>query len=183
MLRKPTTKADLLPPFNYIGEANWEAKLRQLLVDYEVPLAQPCTNREIKECEKRLGSALSQSLKLFLSAFGPMNFDGVRLLLPEEIKTAESLWLANNLCKDEQKLLPYLLQIAEAVSDNIYALELESGQCYLCSHDPAGLFNWLPSFNAFIKMAIIDLSWGYYGWPDEAIERMAEELKAELFSM
>ncbi len=181
MLQKPQTKSDLLPPFDSIGEANWDTRLRQLLVDYEVPLPAPCGDGEIDECEKRLGFALPQSLKLFLSALGPVDFDGVRVLSPKEIRTAESFWFASYFTEDEQKQLPHLLQVAEAVADNVYALEVASGRCCLCSHDPPGLFEWLPSFDVLIKMAVIDLSWSYYGWPDEEIEDMAEELKAELF--
>lgn len=181
MLQKPTTKADLLPPFDLIGNAGWDLALRQVLVDYEVPLPTPCCEAELADCEERIGFALPQSLRLFLLAIGPIDFDGLRIFSPQKIKTAESFWFAEYFSEIARKQLPQLLQFAEAVADNVYVMELQSGKCCLCCHDPAGLIDWLPSFDTLIKIAVIDLSWSYYGWPDDEIEEMAEELKAELY--
>jgi hypothetical protein len=182
MLQKPTSKSDLMPPFNHIGEVGWDLKLRQVLVDFEVPLPVPCSEADLLNCEGMLGMAMPQSLRLFLSTLGPVDFDGVRIFTPEEIKTAETFWFAKYFTEEDQRQLLGLIQVAEAVADNVHVIELKSGRCGLCSHDPPGLFEWLPSFDALIKSAIIDLSWSYYGWPDDEIEEMAEQLKAELFS-
>jgi hypothetical protein len=181
MLEKPKTKFDLLPPFNFIGETNWNSKLRQLLIDYEVPLPTPCSLPEIMDCEKRLDCILPQPLKIFLNTLGPVDFDGLRLFQAHEIRTAESFYCSDYFSEEERKQLPHLLQVAESLADNVYVLAMKSGKCCLCSHDPVDLFEWLPSFDALIKTAVIDLSWSFYGYPDEEIEKMAEELKTELF--
>ncbi|HEX8465754.1 MAG TPA: hypothetical protein VF627_14150 [Abditibacterium sp.] len=181
MLQKPKSKFDLMPAFNRIGDADWDTKLRQILVDYEVPLPAPCSQVELADCEKRLGFALPYSFRLFLNTMGPVDFSGIRVLAPKEVKTAEGFWFASYFSEEDRNRLSGMLEVAEAVSDNIYVVELQSSKCGLCSHDPPGFFEWLPSFDALIQVAVIDLSWGYYGWPDDEIEEMAEQLRAELF--
>ncbi len=81
----------------------------------------------------------------------------------------------------ERKQIPNLLGIANTGSDNVMAIHPTTGQCYVCSHDPAGIFLEADSFDALLQKVIIDLSWGYYGWPDTYIEALASELKHDLF--
>jgi hypothetical protein len=66
-------------------------------------------------------------------------------------------------------------------SDNHIAIDPVSGTCYLCSHDPAGIYDEAASFDDLVRIAVIDLSWGYYGWPDPKVERLPTELKADIF--
>ena len=180
MPKKPENETDLLPPFDYIGKDGWDSKLRQLLTEYTVPLPPPSTELEVQRCEARIGFPLPSSLKLFLLTFGPVDFDGLRICPPEDVKTLQNVWFRDFLAREEQLKLAGLIQVAETGSDNYYALDASDGRCCLCSHDPSGLFDWLSSFDDLIKMAVIDLSWGYYGWLDSEIEEMARHLKREL---
>ena len=104
------------------------------------------------------------------------------LLPPPEIDRLAQLWFKSSLTEHDQARLARMIQIAETGSDNVYVLDLDNQHCCLCSHDPAGLFEWLPSFDDLIRMALIDLSWSSYGWPDPEIADMATALKSELFN-
>lgn len=182
MLPKPQTKMDLLPPFQRIGEPDWENNLRQLLNAYAVPLPTPIAITTIVQREQVLRLNFPPSLRLFLTTFGPIDFDGLRLLPAQEIDRLEQLWFKSSLTDHDQARLSHMIQIAETGSDNVYALDLDNQLCCLCSHDPAGFFEWLPSFDDLIRMALIDLSWSYFGWPDPEIADMATVLKSELFN-
>jgi len=182
MLHKPQAKADLLPPFYRIGEPDWDTKLRRLLEAYDVPLPQPIPIDAIVQREQALQYAFPTALRLFLTTFGAIDFDDPRLLLADRIDTCKSLWFHDNLAQAEQRRLPSLLQVAETGSDNFYAIDLSTQHCWLCSHHPAGLFDVLPSFDDLIRMAVIDLSWSRYGWPDPAIEELAVAVKKDIFN-
>jgi hypothetical protein len=183
MLTKPSTKADLLPPFEYIGASGWDTALRRVLVEYEVPLASAVTEADIERCESELGFHLPQSLRLFLMTFGAINFDSLELLPPTKIQTLEQVWFREFLNEDEQAMLPNLIGVAEAGSDDYFALDVRTNTCLHCSHDPAGLIQYLPTFDDLIKVAVIDLSWGYFGWPDEEVYEMARALKKDLYGV
>ena len=130
-------------------------------------------------------SSHSDSFHLYslYTTFGPLNFDDPQLLDMHQMDLLTNVWFRNFLSADEQAHLPRLLVIAATGSDNYYALDIAIQQCYLCSHDPAGIFSWLPSFDTFIQCAVINLSWSGYGWPDPAVEQMARELIQELFGV
>jgi hypothetical protein len=91
------------------------------------------------------------------------------------------VWFRDSLSEDEQLRLGGLLGISNSGSDNYFAIDPATGKCYLCSHDPAGIFEEASSFDELILKAVIDLSWGYHGWPDPEVERLATDLKVELF--
>lgn len=50
-----------------------------------------------------------------------------------------------------------------------------------CAHDPPGFSSWLPDFDSVVKVILIDLACGYYGWPDEEVSALADELKETMF--
>lgn len=181
MLDKPQTKADLLPRFTRIGDSGWETEIRSLLLAYDVPLPAPATHDALMACEHRLGAHLPEPLTHFLRTFGPVNFDDPILLAPDQIQSLDHWGFRPSLSDGDQRHLRGKIQIAETGSDDIYGLDLTTGTCCRCVHYPAAIEDWLPSFDDFLRMALIDLSWSYYGWPDPAIERMATELKNDVF--
>jgi hypothetical protein len=183
MLKKPETKADLLPPFTIIGEPGWDTSLRQMFDDYELPPTPAVPPNEMATLEHRLGVQFPPAITRFFTTFGAVNFDGLRLLEPNDIVTMQSVWFHAMLIPADQMRLSQLVQIAEAGSDDYYALDSLDWAVYLVSHDPAGLTFLVPSFDDLIRLACIDLSCGYFGWPDEDVAVLARDLKQDLFGI
>lgn len=181
MPTKPETKADLTPPFTRIGEPGWDAALRQLFDAYELPLTPPVPPHDLAAVEDRLGIHLPDAVTHFFTTFGAVDFDGIRLLDLHDITSMQSVWCAPMLSPADRARLSRLLQIAAVDSDDYYALDLDDWSVYHITHDPPGMTVLVPSFDDVIRLACIDLSWGYYGWPDEDVEAMAHELKRDLF--
>src|SRR5687768_13000981 len=113
MLRKPQMKTDLLPPFQRIGEPDWDTNVRQLLNAYDVPVPAPIPINTIVQREQILQLSFPPSLRLFLTTFGPIDFDGLRLLPAHAVDTLEHLWFKSSLAAHDQARLSRLIQIAE----------------------------------------------------------------------
>jgi SMI1 / KNR4 family (SUKH-1) len=181
MKEKPNIKEALMPPFQAIGEPGWAERLRQVLLDYDTSLPEPAPYESIEAREQALGIRLPRALRAFYMEFGPVDFDGFELFSIDYIKPLDNVWFRDFLTNGDQARLHGLLGIADSGCDNYIAIDPVTGKCYLCSHDPAGIFEESDSFDDLIRKAVIDLSWGYYGWPDPEVERLATELRRELF--
>ena len=178
---KPTRKEDLHPPFTAIGEGDWAEGIRKRLRDYGVPLPEPVSEAGLRSREDELGVRLPESLRSFLREIGPVDLDGIRVYRTDEIGPADSIWFSEHLRGEGRSRLPDLLAIAEYASGDPITLEPATGRCCLLSHDPPGFWNWMESFGDLVKIGLIDLSWGYWGWPDPEVAEMAQEVKWDLF--
>jgi len=182
-MEKPSSKEDLIPPFEKIGEAGWDRGVRDLLQRYEVPLPTPITEGELAACEKKLGSPLPPSLHLLLKTFGPLDLDEIRFFGTDEISSVEGIWFAHALSDEDRKRLPQMIGIGEYVGDEVIVVEPDTGRCCQCVHDPPGFMNWLNCVDDLLRIALIVLCNGYYGWDDERLSDMASELCVELFGL
>lgn len=182
MLKKPESKNELLPPFRWIGEDGWEEKARQILLDYEVPLPQPSTAEEIQQCEERLGVILPEPFKLFHENFGAVAFDCPLLFPLSDVRNATEVWFYDFLSEQDKMALSDMVLIGNPADDYL-VLDLKTGRCAGCYHDPPGFADWLPSFHELIQCAFIGLCCRYYGWPDESLEKWSNELKFELYGV
>ena len=182
MLKKPESKNELLPPFRWIGEEGWESKARQVLLNYEVPLPAPTTLEEIQDIEERFSITLPESFKLFHTTFGAVDFDHFSFFPLADLQSATDVYFLDFLDEDNKTALRKMVLIGEPADDYL-ALDIETGSCAGCYHDPPGLANWLPSFHELIQCAFILLCCGYYGWPDEELGLWAEELISELYGV
>jgi len=181
VLRKPITKEDLLPPFQTVGEPGWADRLRHVLIDYEVPLPESVPAELVTLRESELGVRLPAALREFYTTFGSVDFDGFQLYPVDALEPLTRAWFRQSLDVGQQARLSTLIAISDSGSDNYIAIDPVSGTCYLCSHDPVGISDEAASFDDLVRKAVIDLSWGYYGWPDPEVERLATELKLDLF--
>jgi hypothetical protein len=180
-LRRPQRKADLAPPPFVIGEPGWREAIISVLRAYDVPLPAPVREEEIAARERALGAALPAAVRRFLMEIGPVDFDYLRLFHADEIVPLEYAWLRRMLDEPEQRRLPFLLEIAAySGSGDVVAIDRAAGRCGLCSHTPVRIKWWLRSFDDLIRVALIDLSWSYYGWPDPDVEALARALKQDL---
>jgi hypothetical protein len=180
-MKKPATKADLMPPFRIIGEAGWVEALQKLLVDYGIESSKRVPEEVVEKRERELGIQIPYSLRIFLTEFGNIDFDCFCLYPLSSIKPVTNMWFRDFLALKEKNQLQGLLGIADSGSDNVVAIDPITGHCYICSYAPASIFLEAASFDDLLQKVIIDLSWGYYGWPDAYIEVLANELKRDLF--
>lgn len=180
-LRRPRSKADLALPRFVIGEPGWQETILSVLRAYGVPLPSPASEHDLVARERALGAALPRSVRQFLLEIGPVDFDYLRIFHPQEIVPLDYAWLRTMLDESEQSLLPFLLEIADySSSGDVVTIDRITGRCYLCAHAPVRFKWWLPSFDDLIRAALIDLSWGYYGWPDPDVEALARACKVDL---
>lgn len=170
-----------MPPFRVIGEVGWAKKFLNILIDYGIEPPKGLPEETLKKHERELGLQLPESLRIFLIEFGCIDLDNFCLYPLSRIASVKDIWFRDFLSLEEQKRLPNLLGFADIASDNVMVIHPITGRCYVCSHDPAGIFLEADSFDDLLQKVIIDLSWGYYGWPDPYIETLARDLKHDLF--
>jgi hypothetical protein len=92
MLRKPSTKEDLRPPFQTIGEPGWADRLRRVLIDYGVPLPEPVPASLIAHRESELGVGLPAALRQFYITFGTVDLDSFQLYPVDELEPLTDVW-------------------------------------------------------------------------------------------
>jgi hypothetical protein len=88
----------------------------------------------------------------------------------------DRVWFRSHLPDRDRALLPQLLQVGECGSDNYVAFSTADGWVCECSHDPGGLWHWCPSFSDFLRVQLVRLWSGYYGWPDDAVRELSDGL-------
>ena len=178
-LIKPRTEQDLLPPFLNVGDPEWDTRFRTWLNAFDFRFGSTSTEEELAEAESRLGIQLPADWRLVLLAFGPLDLDSVQLTHPDRIATLEDVWFRSHLKEDDQQMLSQFLQVGECGSDNYVAYNLSNGWVCECCHDPGGFGNWCPSFNDFLRLKLIGMWSGYYGWPDEGVQTLSEGLSSQ----
>lgn len=177
-ISKPTCPEELFPPFEKIGDNGWNKHLSDFLKSFDVPLPDPCTNLDLEKQEQAMGMTFPDSLRTFLLEFGPVSFDYIEILAPSQISLATELWFADKLTEN---LNEYILIANAGGPENQFALNIESGDCYLARHYPPRLERCLNSFDDLIRIACVGLFTGYYGWDDEELEAMQTQVMKDLF--
>jgi hypothetical protein len=101
-MKKPATKADLMPPFRIIGEAGWVEALQKLLVDYGIESSKRVPEEVVEKRERELGIQIPYSLRIFLTEFGNIDFDCFCLYPLSSIKPVTNIWFRDFLALEEQ---------------------------------------------------------------------------------
>ena len=175
-LSKPQTEQELLPPFLRIGEPEWDTRLRDWLDDFDFRIGTTSFEHELTEAESRLGVKLPADWRAFLLTFGPLDLDSVQLTSPSQIVTLQDVWFRSHLKEIDQQMLPQFLQVGECGSDNSIAYNISNGWVCECSHDPVGFWHWCPSFSDFLRLKLIGMWSGFYGWPDHDVQELSSRL-------
>jgi hypothetical protein len=68
-------------------------------------------------------------------------------------------------------------------SGDFIGLNLETGECARCGHDPPGFSAPLPSVDALVQYALMSLPLGQYGWDDAALEDLVEHALQRRFGV
>lgn len=185
--KKPTTKDELRPPFQNIGDEGWDIWLREVLADYEeFELPTPVTSGEIAKREAKLGVSLPNSVKLVLTTFGHLQLDDWWLCSLEEMVFLDEVETDFDLTPEQNSQLRKTLRIAETFVDpelsDFYGVDCETGKIYLHSYFLGVFTEVMPSFDNLFKMYIMYLSFGIYGGDsdDSISEKVDEIIKDEL---
>jgi hypothetical protein len=176
---KPTSKADLVPGYE-VGAVGWLQTVRALLEQYGVPPGQPVRQEELRKAELRLARALPRDWAELLFDLGPIDLDGLRFLPPADIRSAQDLWFRDHLSAGERTDLQHLVCVAETGSDNMFVYDIRSGLVRLASHDPGGIFEAIPSVSDLVRLALVGLAAGRYGWPDPDVADLVDRTRDEL---
>jgi len=173
--RKPTTEADLPVPFGRIGEDGWAERARAVLESYGVKLPVPVPPAEIASAESRLAVAFPETYRLLLSTLGPLDMDGIRFLPLSDVTRLDGYWARDHFTPSERAQLANHLAIVDYLgSDDFIGLNVQTGECARCGHDPPGFSSRLASVDALVQIAFMKLPAGYYGWDDPELEALVE---------
>ena len=170
---KPTRGEDVAAPFERIGEPGWADSVRALLASYGAPPPSPVSEVDVSARETELGVLFPDALRVLITQLGPLDLD-IRLLGLDEIRLLDQVWFRDKLPPEQQGLLPRLLAVADYGSGDYVALDVGSGRCGVLGHDPPGLWKPLLDLDTLIKVMLMRLPAGYYGWPDEAVAGLVE---------
>jgi len=181
-LQQPKTERDLPRPFESIGDAGWAEAAREVLNAYGVPDPVPVAADVIVETERRLGCGLPEKYRRLLMELGPIDADAFRFLAPHEVVVLDKYWARASFGERDTAALGKMVSIVDYCSTgDPIGLDLETGHCARCGHDPPGLSNWLPSVDSLVLVAFLCLPVGYYGWQDTELEALVAREQERLF--
>jgi hypothetical protein len=181
-LQKPRSGDELPRPFDRIGEAGWADRARDVLRAYGVPLPQPATADSVASAELRLGLTLPSAYRCFLLDLGPVDLDGFRFQAPGALSRLDEYWARDAFSRADVALLHGMIDVVDYCgSGDLIALQIETGRCARCGHDPPGVSDWLPSFDAVLQLAFLNLPISYYGWDDDDLEDLIARTQQRLF--
>jgi len=178
---KPTTREDIAPKFERIGDAGWADEITTLFHAYDAPLPTPCSETALSSVEDERGITLPSEYRLFMATLGPVAFGYAAMLPPLTTETSADVWFHDRLPQDIMDDLQNCLTVCDlGGSGDFLAVDLYTGACRLLDHTSATAPHAFESFSEFARWALVDLYVGHYGWPDESVEALVSSYKAEL---
>jgi len=181
-------KEHILVPFNKIGEENWKANTRIILEslaeNFDDELAEPVSDDQIAELEKRLGTDLPSGLKLFYKTFGIAEI-GEELQSFDDLDWIKNIWAdapeyGPDFTEEDQRSLPYLITFSDYLGNgNMFCFHTETKEIYYFDHDSAPYITKIfKSVDDYLKGCLVfaqtELS------ADEQVEKWAEEIVVDL---
>ncbi|WP_324026366.1 SMI1/KNR4 family protein [Maribacter sp. BPC-D8] len=137
-------KSDIIIPFDKIGEDSWLEKsnyiIKELADFWEDEIAEPIGVESILELEKRLGTTLPDSLKLFYQNFGIAGIGEV-LQGIDEIGWIKDIWkdqpqYGPDFTAEDKKYLPFLVSFSDYLGNgNMFCFHSETLEVYYFDHD------------------------------------------------
>jgi hypothetical protein len=182
--QKPVTERDLPIPFERIGEDGWADRVRDMLRSYGVPCPLPASLEEVTVAETRLAVTLPVGYRMLLLDLGPLDLGSIRFLPTSEVTKLTDYWFRSAFASSDAAQLGNHLAIADYCgSGDFIGLNLETGECARCGHDPPGFSAPLPSVDALVQYAFMSLPLGQYGWDDAALEDLVEHALQRRFGV
>ncbi len=164
---KISKKADIIIPFEKIGNDKWHIKTKDILQEFadnwDEELKEPKSNEEIIALENYLGVELPKSLRAFYSVFGVANIGDV-LLDFDEIDYISNIcgWFENpqyapDFTENEKSLIPNLIAFSDGSgSGNMLCFHKETKEIYYYDHDTKPYFSkFFEDASDYIKCCLI----------------------------
>lgn len=146
-------------PIKKIGEKDWVGKLTDFLEEYDIE-PEPLEDKElIKETEERFCWKIPEDMKMFYLKFGATESDDFLYNLKplEEFSELSDLeWEYVTEYLDKDWISNYIV-FAESLSNDPIAINKETNEIYLFSHDPLIYAKIYNDFNDYILANLIDL--------------------------
>lgn len=146
-------------PIKKIGEKDWVGKLTDFLEEYDIE-PEPLEDKElIKETEERFSWKIPEDMKMFYLKFGATESDDFLYNLKplEEFSELSDLeWEYVTEYLDKDWISNYIV-FAESLSNDPIAINKETNEIYLFSHDPLIYAKIYNDFNDYILANLIDL--------------------------
>lgn len=178
---KPTTREDIAPKFERIGDAGWADEITALFDAYGAPLPTPSSETALSSVEDERGIALPSEYRLFMATLGSVAFGWATMLPLPTTETSTNVWFHDRLPQDVMDDLQNCLTVCDlGGSGDFLAVDLCNGACRLLDHTSATASHAFESFSDFARWALVDIYVGHYGWPDESVQALVATYKSEL---
>lgn len=160
-------KEDVIIPFDNMEDPNWEVKTRLIIEGLNESLGltenvPPRTIQKIEELEKKLGTTLPSTLKLFYLTFGLTDLIDNQLFKFKKVQYFESrktpFWQRKpHFEKKDLELLSHLINFSEFISEgNIFCFHRVTNEIYFIDFDDrpyiSKMFN---DFEDYLKCSLI----------------------------
>lgn len=185
-------KEDILIPFNKIGDKDWEVNTQEIIEsvaeNWSKNIAKPITEEDILSLEKRLGTLLPDSLKLFYKTFGIADI-GEQLQPFSEIGWIKDIWAeypqyGPDFTDKDNEHLPYLISFSDYLGNgNMFCFHSETKEIFYFDHDTRPYLTKLfAKVDDYIKGCLIFAQNDLFGEAgQEEVEKWTEEIVTDLF--
>lgn len=185
-------KADIIIPFDRIGEAGWTEQTGRIITalddNWSREAAEPLSVKEIMAIESRLGVALPDSLKLFYQTFGIAGI-GEELQEPGDIGYLKDIWRHDpeygpRFTDEDQKVLPHLITFSEYLGNgNLFCFHAQTQAIYYFDHESQPYLHRLfDRADDYLKGCLIFAQSDLFGNVEqEEVDSWAEEIVSGLF--
>jgi len=181
-------KEDIIIPFDKIGIQGWEVNAKRIIEaiadNFGDDLQEPISTDEIIQLEKRLGTTLPDSLKLFYRTFGIADI-GEQLQNLDEIGWIKDIWADQpqygpDFTDEDKNHLPFLVSFSDYLGNgNMFCFHSETKNVYYYDHDERPyIVKMFDSVDDYLKGCLI-FAQNDFSDNDE-IENWTEEVVSEI---
>ncbi|TPN86298.1 SMI1/KNR4 family protein [Aquimarina algicola] len=187
------SKSDIIIPFGKIGDENWLDKTKYIITEFADnwgnELSKSISVEQLSELEKRLGTTLPDSLKLFYQKFGIANI-GEQLQNFTEIGWIKDIWkdqpeYGPDFSDEDKKYLPFLVSFSDYLGNgNMFCFHCETKEIYYFDHDTQPFLTKLfDDASDYIKGCLISCQIDLFNQEigQEKVEEWCEEILDEMF--
>ncbi len=187
------SKSDIIIPFGKIGDENWLDKTKYIITEFADnwgnELSESISIEQLSELEKRLGTTLPDSLKLFYQKFGIANI-GEQLQNFTEIGWIKDIWkdqpeYGPDFSDEDKKYLPFLVSFSDYLGNgNMFCFHCETKEIYYFDHDTQPFLTKLfDDASDYIKGCLISCQIDLFNQEigQEKVEEWCEEILDEMF--
>ncbi len=195
-------KEDIFIPFDTMKDVDWEQNTRKIIEAvaqyWENSLKRPISQARISELEKRLGTTLPETQKIFYTTFGLADIsenlfrlekiDWIEKVFEREGTQEDKWWIPDypTLSEEDKKLLPFLVAFSggstSGVNGNLFCFHCETKEIYHFESEKNSLTRFFATFDDYLKGSLIFSQWYLADCSvSEEILKWTDEVAGDLF--